>query len=64
MIYLLVIHDEFFLVYFAALHQNLLLEYAGSTDFHRFLENDLQYSGHQLLHLYNLKLLYFVSGIS
>ena len=45
----------YYLFIIAAIYQNILLEYVGSTDFHRFLENDMQYSGPQLLHLYKLK---------
>ena len=54
-----VIHDELFHVYFATLYQNFLQEYVESTDFYRFLESDLEYSGPQLLNLYNFKVLCF-----
>ena len=43
-----VIHYELFL---DALYQNLLLEFAKTTDFHRFFLSDLQHSGSQLLYL-------------
>ena len=45
----------YYLFIIAAIYQNILLEYVGSTDFHRLLESDMQYSGPQLLHLYKLK---------